>query len=146
MAKIKLIDNLNKQIRSYEDLLQLARKKGKVLVDGQVHQLDKLLQAEQALILKTGRLEEERLRLLEDLAKEYNLAPQDMTLKGVCLRLPGETRREATGLEEKLQGLLGKLREANHLNQQLIKQSLDYIEFSLGLVSADRTSLLDEKA
>lgn len=146
MEHTGILGNLARQSQCYRDLLNLARKKKDILVAGQVQELDKLLAAEHALILRAGRLEEERLSLVKDLAAQRELDAGEITLGHLIEGLEEPEQSRARELAGELRELLAELQAENRLNQQLIRQSLDFIEFSLGLFSAKSAPLLDEKA
>lgn len=140
------IENFSRQVQCYRDLLQVARRKKDILVAGKVQELDKLIGVEQALLLRARQLEEERLSLLEGVGAELKRDPGELTREHLFSRLTGEEREEAGRLEAELREVLTQLQEENQLNQQLIKQALEFIEFSRGLLSEIAGPLLDEKA
>ena len=126
--------------------MQLARRKKDILVAGKIQELDKLLGVEQALLLRARQLEEERLSLLEGVGAELNMDPGELTREHLFSCLTGEEREEAGRLEAELREILAQLQEENQLNQQLIQQALDFIEFSRGLLSGIDGHILDKKA
>jgi hypothetical protein len=101
---------------------------------------------EQALLLRARQLEEERLSLLEGVGAELNMDPGELTREHLFSCLTGEEREEAGRLEAELREILAQLQEENQLNQQLIQQALDFIEFSRGLLSGIDGHILDKKA
>ncbi|MDI9567671.1 MAG: flagellar export chaperone FlgN [Bacillota bacterium] len=140
------IENFAHQVQCYRDLLQLARRKKDILVAGKVQELDKLLGVEQALLLRARQLEEERLSLLEGVGAELNMEPGELTREHLFSRQSAGEREEFARLEEDLREILAQLQEENQLNQQLIQQALDFIEFSRGLLSGIDGHILDKKA
>ncbi|NLP18340.1 MAG: flagellar protein FlgN [Firmicutes bacterium] len=146
MGHMGLLNNLEGQIKCYRNLLHLARRKKDILIEGKVQELDKIIGAEQVLILEGGRLEEERLDLLEEIGSKINLAPEKITRHHLLAKFTDQERERFTQLEGELKEILRHLHEENQFNQHLIKQSLDYIEFSRGLLTNAPINLLDEEA
>ena len=140
------IENFAHQVQCYRDLLQLARRKKDILVAGKVQELDKLLGVEQALLLRARQLEEERLSLLEGVGAELNMDPGELTREHLFSRFTAAEKEEAERQEQELREILKQLQEENQLNQQLIQQALDFIEFSRGLLSGIDGHILDKKA
>ncbi|NLJ34499.1 MAG: flagellar protein FlgN [Firmicutes bacterium] len=141
-----LFNNLLGQIKCYRGLLHLAQRKKGILIKGQVQELDKLIGAEQVLILEGGRLEEERLTLLAQIADRLNLDPDTISREHLLAQFSKEEQKRFGELEKELKEILLHLNRDNKFNQHLIKQSLAYIEFSRGLLTNATVNLLDEKA
>lgn len=140
-----LLNNLEGQIKCYRSLLHLARRKKDILVKGRVQELDKIIDAEQILILEGGRLEEDRLGLLHRIGAKANLAPNEINREHIFTELTSEEQKHFTQLEEELREILIQLQEENLFNQHLIRQSLAYIEFSRGFLTQVPMHLLDEE-
>jgi flagellar biosynthesis/type III secretory pathway chaperone len=131
----KLIDVLNKETAMYEEILKLSKNKTNIIVEGKVNELESLTKLEQSIILKLGILENEREKLLEGLAAQLGIKASDITLSGLEKMLSGEQKEKMTECRQKLPKLLKDLNDANVLNSKLIKNSIDYIDFSINLLT-----------
>ncbi len=131
----KLIKILNKEISIYEGVLKLANEKTDVIVKGKVSELEGITRLEQSSILKLSKLEEEREALVEQMAAEFKVEPSELTLKSLMKQLPKEQSKELESCYEALPKIFNDLRDANVLNSKLIRSSLDYIDFSINVLT-----------
>lgn len=131
----KLIDVLNKESSIYEGILKLSRQKTDVIVQGKVNELEGITRAEQTMILQLGKLEEERETLVSEYAEQLGIKPEDITVSELEKLLPKEQSKELKTCSNKMTGLINDLRDANGMNSKLIKNSLDYIDFSVNVLS-----------
>lgn len=132
----RLIDVLNKETAMYEGILKLSKNKTDVIVEGKVTELEGITRLEQTLILQMGKLEEEREKLVDQMAAQLNRKASDITLTGLGELLPKEQSGRLKACHEKLPKLLKELGETNVLNSKLIKNSLDYIDFSVNILTS----------
>ncbi len=131
----KLIDLLNKESAIYEGIMKLSKEKTDVIVKGRVTELEGITRAEQAMILQLGKLEEEREALVGVLAEQLGIKPEDITVSELEKILPKEQSKELKECSNKMTGLINNLRDSNGMNSKLIKNSLDYIDFSVNVLS-----------
>ncbi len=128
----QMITLLEEQAALYGDLLSLATKKRDILVAGGGSEFEVILQGEQALVMKAGRLEDKRISLQSTLAAVLGVSPETLTLtrlieaagtlegsEAPAARLKEVSSRIAATLEE--------LKRTNALNMRLIRRSLAYI-------------------
>ena len=131
----ELMDILENETRVYEGILRLSKDKTKILVDGKVSELEKLVKLEQALVIQAGRLESSREDLTARLAGELGLEPQGLTVSELAKHLKNREAEKFSACRERLAGVIGELRNTNELNARLIKNSLDYINFSINMLA-----------
>jgi len=140
-----LLAIMEKQLEIYRRLLTLAYEKRPVLVKGKIPELEKITKEEELLILQVGRLEEQRQVLVRALANHFVLSPEDVTLSRITERVDEETCSKLQQVLEDLPGVLKELADINEVNTELIKNSLDYINFSIDiLVSNSRTPVYNQ--
>ncbi len=131
MSVQSLMSNLEKTYRLNESLLQLSTKKTDILKKGDFDALNELTANEQKHIQAIEQLEKQREKLLSEMVKTSG--NQTVTLSD-CLELVNDTEREKLNeLKEKLTQQLKELQNRNDLNEQLIQQSLQFIQVSLNL-------------
>lgn len=132
----KLIEILNKEVAVYEGVMKLANEKTDVIIAGKVSELEGITKLEQSSIITLSKLEEEREALVEQLATELNMEPSELTLKSLMKQLPKEQSKKLKGCYDAFPKIFNDLRNANVLNSKLIRSSLDYIDFSMNVLTS----------
>ncbi len=131
-----IIEILNKELGYYSDLTALAKTKREVIVAGKVAELDKIVKLEQNMIFDIGQLEKKREDEVSRLCIRFGVNGQAVTLSQLTQRLSKEERRVMDVLQQRLKHVLAELKAANDLNGELIKQSLEYIDFSINMITS----------
>lgn len=137
----KLIENLEEQLASQQLLLDLAKEKKDYLINGDISNLEGLLKREEEVIMKSGKLEDTRVKIHEELIYELNITKEESdesedntpVLSDLIEACEGEEKERLEELFEELTRVMGELKEANQQNNQLIRQSLDYVNYALNL-------------
>ncbi len=134
----RLVSTLVADLEVYRDLLDLARKKQNLVVKGDLVALEGLVEVEEALVQRAGRLEGERQEITLGLARAWGLPADALTLSDIEKRCRGDsdpaTQEAGTRLGEihaELKGLLEELHERNQENMQLLKRAMSVVRFSL---------------
>lgn len=127
-----LIDVLEDLYKSQVEMVELAKRKKQVLINGEIDELTKIIQQESNWIKRVGKLEEERLNIVEQFVNEKSIDNSNLTIKELTniIESPKE-RAQLTAINEKLFAIIEELQQLNEINTQLIKQSLDYISNTL---------------
>ena len=68
----KINEVLGKECEVYEDILELSKSKKDAIMNGKISDLEKILAIEQTLLVKAGRMRNQREALTEHLAEERN--------------------------------------------------------------------------
>ncbi len=132
----ELISVLDNEVVLYEDILKMSKDKTTVIVEGKVNELEKIIRSEQSLILQMSKIENQREILINKISKVMNQKPEELTLSFL---IENSNKEQGEKLKSRQQGLSNILRElgnVNQLNSQLIRSSLDYINFSLNLFAS----------
>lgn len=129
---IKVLDYENKL---YRKLLSIAESKTDIIINGELESLQNLIGKEQKLTDELGRLNNVREQIIEQIAAGAGKNPKELTLSELEQLFPGERAEKLSSLKEKLKDIIGKLNVKNDLNQKLIQNALDYVEFSLNLIT-----------
>lgn len=131
----ELTANLEMQRELYDMILVVAKDKKSVLVKGDLAGLDECTRQEEKLVVQVGKLEEERIRIHQALANHFHVQPQEVTI-AFLLEKCGQTLSDSFSREAiALRKTLDSLQEVNSLNSDLVKQSLNYIEYARHLVT-----------
>jgi len=132
----KLIEILNKEVAVYEGVLKLAKNKTDVIIAGKVSELEGITKLEQSSIITLSKLEEEREVLVGQLATELDIEPSELTLKILIKQLAKEQSKKLKSSIDVLPKIFNDLRNVNDLNSKLIRSSLDYIDFSMNVLTS----------
>lgn len=127
----KLMDVLYGEMELYGDLLELAYKKTDIIVAGKVKELDEITKVESGILMKLMELEEKREAVLSGFESE-----KKMTITELCKILPHDEAKALEDLQSKFNEMLKELESRNKLNTSLIEQSLEYINYSIELISS----------
>lgn len=132
----KLIEVLDKETSVYEGILKLSRQKTDVIIAGKVSELEGITRAEQSVIVTLGKLEEEREKLVEQVASQLNVKASDVTLSNLMELLPQEQAAKLKKCHNALPKVFHDIRDTNGVNSKLIRNSLDYIDFSINVLTS----------
>jgi flagellar biosynthesis/type III secretory pathway chaperone len=131
---------LEQEALLYQDAADISAKKTDVIVHGKIEELDSLVKAEQAIILKIGKLEDEREKIVETLSDELELDLEGVTLSDINTRLGGECYARLDNCHKSLAGAIDRLKNHNDMNAQLIQHALDYVNFSVNLLTTNQNT------
>ncbi len=138
----ELIRVLGAEDEKYKDLLELSKKKTPILVEGDIEKLQKITDEEQVIVDEVANLELSRQAAMEDIANVLNKDVKTLKLsylEEVLEKRPKE-REELTRIHDRLKATIGELMVINSQNRELIRQSLDMIDFNLSLAKSMRTA------
>ncbi len=142
-AQIKqLFDILNRQTLVYESILKLSKQKTDLIVAGKIKELENLVKLEQALVLQISRLEKQREETSEELSSQLALQEDQnkISITNLLNHLNDEQQEQLKSFQQKMKEIVEELKNTNELNAKLIKQSLEYIEFSMNMITGTSVS------
>jgi flagellar biosynthesis/type III secretory pathway chaperone len=129
---------LQKQSEVYEQLNNLADEKTPVLVRNDVQQLNAIMLQERKLVKRAEELEVSRMQhtniYFANMRSHYRLGKLSDLIKAVS---NADDKVALNQYHRLLTDLLGDLKKKNDLNQQLIEQSLTFLDFSMQLLVDD---------
>jgi flagellar biosynthesis/type III secretory pathway chaperone len=131
----KIIEVLTKEHIYYKDLLELSNKKKSIVIEGKVSELDKIVRVEQNMIFDLGQLEKVREQELKKLCLELQLEGRTNVAE-LIKHLPEHLSEQLKTLQKELGATITDLQNANDINGELIKQSLEYIEYSVNMITS----------
>ncbi|KNY28629.1 FlgN family protein [Pseudobacteroides cellulosolvens ATCC 35603 = DSM 2933] len=135
----ELINVLDQEFNIYSDIYKISKEKTTVIVEGKVDELEKMVQAEQKLIIKVTQIENQREIITYKISKALQMKLDEITLSALIDNAEGPVKDKLKERQQGLKKLVSKLVELNDLNSRLIKNSLDYIDFSINLCSASKS-------
>lgn len=131
-----VIDILAKEHGYYKDLVELSKSKKKIIIEGKVAELDKIVKLEQNMIFNIGQLERKREEEVSKLCKALNINCDQATISDLAKLLRPELKNGLEDIQNKLKETFSELKALNDVNGQLIEQSLEYIDYSINLVAS----------
>lgn len=133
-----VMEILTKELALYRDLNALVKKQTDIIKEGDIQGLNEILKEQQKYITSITGLEEQRQ---QELSK---VVPGKLPLPTIseCIDMaPVEEKGRLKELYQELTALLQKIRVTNDLNQQLLEQSMAFVDFSLNLLRPQQEQL-----
>lgn len=138
MTDTILIDNLIKifdyERKLYAQILEEAEQKTDIIVKGDVNSLENITLKEQKIISNLEMLNNEREKIVAQIAKKLGKKPGELTVSGVAEILPEDKARKLLSIRDSLKETIEKLKVKNDINQKLLNNAIEYINFSLNLI------------
>lgn len=126
---------LGKERDIYQEAVQIAEEKQRVIIDGKIKELEKMTAREQALVASLVKLENMRGIVLQDLVKSLEVDHVN-TLTDLMAFLDEASKQKIEVVKSELASAIFSLRDKNELNGKLIEQSLDMVNLNLDLMGA----------
>src|SRR5690554_2211853 len=136
----EIADILEKEQILYNDLLSISRKKTEILANEEVAGLESITSVEQSIIVRIGELEKERNKFIDQLAQENNMDAADITISSIIDMAKGNARVRLENVSRDLIKTVEEQKSLNDRNSMLIKSKLDFIDFSLNIITGQNNS------
>ncbi|MCX7746381.1 MAG: flagellar protein FlgN [Clostridia bacterium] len=131
----ELIQILSNESKIYEDILNISKNKTSIIVEGKVNELEKIVKLEQSLVLQIAKLESQRETLIYKISKAMGVKPGELTISELIKKVGREYAEKLKFTQETLAKTIKEIGTNNEVNSKLIKNSLEYINFSLNIVA-----------
>lgn len=119
----------------HKSLNQLAKQKTEIIKTGDTDALNNLLKEEKKHIQAILQFENERQQASKDFLTNHTRTDVTSLTLSDCIEIADPTEKQKlTQLKSELQSQIKALTDRNELNQQLIKQSLQFVNLSLDLL------------
>lgn len=129
---IGLLSDLHNQ---HVKLLDVALKKTEALKQNDMKTLDQLLHQETKCIQMIDSIENERIREVEMLLNQKQIVTDENPSLAQLLRFyESDAQEKLYEIQEQMRYTIQKLQEQNELNDELIRQSLQFVNASLSLM------------
>ena len=136
----KIVAILENEIRIYREILALSNEKRQILVEGKAAELDQIVRTEQRLSTEVVTLEKERDEIIQSAVLSGMISKDEIIISKLSKKMDLESRRQINILVPQLAGILSELKTLNDINGELIKQSLEYIEYTVNIMSSTGTA------
>lgn len=131
-----LLETIDKLQEAHEALLELAKVKTPVLVSNDIDQLNMIVNRENKWVRSIAEANQQRLQLVGTylITRGYNPNPKITVSDLIKVIFKAEEKQALSHAQQKLLATIKELKECNYINQQLIEQSLSFIDYSIDLV------------
>lgn len=137
MSSQLLMEVLQNLYKLHSSLHEIAVKKTDIIKNGDIESLNGIMKEENKHVQAIMKLEEARQKAAKQICPEL-----DKPTVSDCLNQLHESEQECLlAAAEKLTEMVEQLKEQNHLNQQLLHNSLQFVHFSLNLLRPQPASI-----
>lgn len=130
MSAEKLIITMEKLLKLHKSLYEIALKKTDIVKNGDIDALKQSLKDEQTHIAAIKKFEKER----QEIAAAMVPGKECPSLTDCLQVIKNTEKNKLSELRTELIELVSQIQKRNELNQQMIYQSLQFVNFSLNLI------------
>ena len=136
MSLNRLVSVLDQLDLYHQQMLDLGQAKKTSIINNDIDTLIRILNQESKLIKSIEQADEERIQASYSFLNERGIKSQLNLTVSELARLIFDIEEKQTLLDTQahLKSTLDQLKQVNILNQQLLEQSLEFIEFSLDVM------------
>ncbi|MGN0345685.1 MAG: flagellar protein FlgN [Lachnospiraceae bacterium] len=133
-----MISVLNKENEEYQILIGLSREKIPILIKGDLDALAKITAQEQDVVARIQKLEKERMQISKDIANVTNQSVEDMKLAALIdmMKTRPVEHEKLVRIHDELKQTMDNMVAVNNQNKELIKNSLEMVEFEINLLQS----------
>ncbi|MDF2606872.1 MAG: flagellar protein [Bacillales bacterium] len=139
MSAKLLLDRLHKLLNINQELLKLGKEKIEALKANNLQLLEEVIKNEQRCIAMMRHADEERMNAVLAIFKDRELPANDPTITDcIAVITDAKLKEELSSLQNELLIVTYNLQNINDLNQQLLKQSLQFVNITLDSLNPQR--------
>ena len=138
----ELIATLEEEVEVYQNLIPVERDKTRAVIANDLNSLQEITVREHDLVDRTSALEGKREKVVLDIATVLGLNPRTITLTeiAVALKRQPEDQRKLQEVHDRLRRTVLQLKDINDQNRELLKESLEMVEFNMNVIRSTRMS------
>jgi flagellar biosynthesis/type III secretory pathway chaperone len=126
---------LEEMIDAYKRMLDLAKEKRTLLVEGDSDGLKAVVYRESSCVDEIQKLEQQRKQLVQEFMVNKGLSGQSFSLEELSNNLGSPfVKTTLQFISIQLHVLIQEISHLNESNQQLIQASLSYVQYSMGML------------
>ncbi len=148
----ELMNTLEKENEEYQVLLKLSQEKTGIIIRNDVNALQKLVEQEQLVVDRITPLEKKRMEYTKDIATVINRPEESLTLTRLMELMDSQpaVKKRLGEIHDKLHNTMAQMVKINDMNQGLLKEALDLVNFDITLMNSMKqapiTANYDSKA
>jgi len=135
----KIIGLIEDQKHQYGMLLTVLQDEKKATMSTCLDALNRAVKEKENVLLKIRILEEQRLNMLDQVAKTLGEPADQLTLERLAQRIPEPHAGRVHACRSSLMSLTQSIQELNNSNRQLFRRSLKLIKGSINLLGSLRS-------
>lgn len=129
-----LIQSLETMVDAHSRLLDLAKGKRDMLVNGNIQDLQSQIHREALCVDEIQKLEQIRMQKVQEFFEKKGIKGDSFTLEELIqLQSDHTVKVKLTSIAKHLRSLIQEISKINENNQQLIQTSLSFIQYSIGM-------------
>lgn len=138
----ELITVLNEEEAVYRQLIPVEQEKTRAVISNDLKALEDITAREHDLVDQTSALETRRERIAVDIATVLGMNPKTITLKEIIEALKNQLKdqKELQEVHDRLRRTVMQLQDINTQNKELLKESMDMLEFNMNVIRSTRMS------
>ena len=136
MSISAIVETIEELIALHDALLVTSKEKTPVLVDNRIDRLNQIVLKESKLIKQIEEINQRRVQLIGEylLSRGYRPDPRVKVSDLIKVIFKAEEKKNLTDIHERLSNRIKELQEVNELNQNLIENSLSFVDYSINLL------------
>jgi flagellar biosynthesis/type III secretory pathway chaperone len=141
------IETMGKINRTLDSLADLGQEKKQFIILGQVKELDKLIQREGIIVSNLEKLEGARFKYQQNLASKWDMTASELSASMILKKVRKEYPAYHEEMNQEIQRLefnVVRLKALNDGNNELINQSLEYINVMQSVLLGDGAGTYSE--
>ncbi len=131
----ELLELMDEQTKLYESLKNALGEEKDRIIKVDFKGINETSEWKSALSVKIHRVEENRMRLMEDLSAILEIPSQGLTVANLMPYARGSHKDRLKKSREGLLNLAGRIRQMNHFNKLLLSHSMELIMGSYSFLS-----------
>ncbi len=134
-----LISAMNKECDFFKGMLKVSKEKTDVLVKRNIQRLEEITEYEKQSVLELKEIEKEREKQIKIVAKSIGI-DEDCTVSDILTKLDEQKGKTLASKRDELLETINEIKKVNELNDALINNSLEHVDFLLNLVTYSNES------
>ena len=132
MEELKKI--FDEEIKIYKEILKVSKDKTDSLKGNKVSELEAITRKEEILVADVIELEKRRIARVKNICKQYGKEEKSLKIDELCEFIT-EGKEELQAFKAEITQILKELKKVNNLNNALINNSLEYINFAVSIAT-----------
>ncbi|NBI27731.1 flagellar protein FlgN [Chengkuizengella marina] len=136
MSVYDIVQHLETLDQLHFNLIELGKQKKQIIIDNNIEELSKIMNQESTLLKQITEVDAKRIKVVENILKQKGMQPTpNLTITELTrFIIDPEEQKALKAAQNKLLSTMDEMKQVNKLNQQLIEQSLSYINVTLETV------------
>lgn len=131
----KILEIMQSQLFLFQEIKVLLSQKTDVLIKRHMEELESITEKENEFANKLEILERERSQAVETLAVALNLQDLQPDISALEKALPKSSGLLLVQARDEISNVINELKAQNELNGKLLRNSLEYVDFLMNLVT-----------